>query len=677
MSKLALLLLLVGASTVVSAEEPTPSPSATALPEITVLGDQSKTNPLDFVPTVSELSGEKLERKKQSSLGETLSHEVGVSSSFFGPNASRPVIRGMDGERIRVLSNGTGVLDASAASQDHEVVVEPMSVERIEIVRGPSALLYGSSAVGGVVNVITHRIPEESIEGLHGDFDSRYSSVDDGGVGALGLDYGVGKWAFHFDGSSRSSSDYKIPGYARTSEKRAEEPLPPEDESRDKVLNSANRTYNGAFGTSYLFNDGFVGFSYNKYDSTYGTVAEKDVKIKMKQDRFDAAFGLKNLGFIESLKFKNSYSEYEHKELAGEETGTVFKNRGDEARLEMKHAKLGDFQGIFGLQMNVFDFEALGEEAFLPPTKNQNYAAFLFEEAQYGNWKPSFGLRFDSSQVKSEDVLDNPNFGVGETKNFSGGSVSLGTLYSFNETQAVALNLAYTERAPNYQELFANGPHMATGAFEVGDKNLGKERSTSAELSYRHKAQDTQGSFGVFVQDFDDYISLSPTGNTRTSPDGDPLTEYAYRAVNARFYGAELDLAHQLPHLIPSGIFEIGLKVDMVKAKNKGNDENLPRITPFRETLSASYKAAKYTADLEVQRSERQGDTAPNETATDAYTQVNLGVTAPVHWDVTTLTVYGRVNNLFDELARNHNSVLKDIAPLPGRNVIVGLQAAF
>ncbi len=245
-----------------------------------MLGDQSKTNSLDFTSTVDEISGDKLDRKKQSSLEETLSREVGVSSTFFGPNASRPVIRGMDGERIRVLSNGTGVLDASAASQDHEVVIEPMSVERIEIVRGPSALLYGSNAVGGVINVITNRIPEESLVGFHGEFDSRYNSVDESGVGALGVDYGLEKGAFHFDGSSRSASNYKIP-----------------EESRDSVPNSANRTYNGAFGTSYLFNDGFVGVSYAKYDSSYGTVAEPDVTIKMKQDRFDLALGLKKYGF--------------------------------------------------------------------------------------------------------------------------------------------------------------------------------------------------------------------------------------------------------------------------------------------------------------------------------------------------------------------------------------------
>ncbi len=283
----------------------------------------------------------------------------------------------------------------------------------------------------------------------------------------------------------------------------------------------------------------------------------------------------------------------------------MFKNRGDEARLELKHAKLGLFQGLFGLQMNVFDFEALGEEAFLPPTENQNYAAFIFEEAELGSWKPSLGARFDFSQVRAEDVLDNPNFGVGETKNFTGGSVSAGTLYSFNDVQAVALNVAYTERAPNYQELFANGPHMATGAFEIGDKNLQKERSTSAELSYRHKSHDTQGSLGVFVQDFNDFIAQSLTGNTVISPDGDSLDEYAYRAVSVRFYGAELDFSHQLPTLLPGGTLELGLKVDMVKAKNRDNDENLPRITPFRETLSAVYKTNKYSADLEIQRSEK------------------------------------------------------------------------
>lgn len=673
-------------------ETPPQNPAPVALPEITVLGDSNKTSPLDFMPTVDEISGTRLERKKQTSLGETLSHETGVSSSFFGPNASRPVIRGMDGERIRVLNNGTGVLDASAASQDHEVAVEPMAVERIEIVRGPSALLYGSSAVGGVVNVITNRIPEAVADGFNGKVDSRYSSNDNGGATGAAVNYGLGHWSFHADGTLRSSGDYHAPGYQRTQNKRDNDALEADEtEGYNKIINSANNTSSGALGGSYVFDRGYAGASYSHYDSLYGTVAEQHVKIKMKQDKTDAALALKDVGLFESIRLKNTYSDYRHEEIDHDEVGTVFTNRGDEARLEMKHKALGNFTGVWGLQSNFFTFAAVGDEKFLPQTDNQSLAAFAYEEAQWGRLKPSFGLRVDQAQVKADQTFiqdpatdpstlpDDQRYGAGEKKDFTAVSASLGGSYALDESNSLVLNLAYSERAPNYQELFANGPHLATDAYERGDTHLGKEQSHSLEFSYRHKDDDTKASVGAFLQDFKNFIALSPTAQTGFNPDDptDPVQLYRYTAINARFWGAEADVSHELPHLIPGGVLELGLKFDMVKAQNTDTRENLPRITPLRETVSAVYKANSYTADAEIQHVEKQNDTAPNETATDAYTLVNLGVETPIHWDVATLSVYGRVNNLFDAVARNHVSVLKEIAPLPGRNFILGVQALF
>ncbi len=641
------------------------------LPEITVLGDSNKSSALDFVQTVDVLSGAKLERKKQTSLGQTLSHEVGVSSSFFGPNASRPVIRGMDGERIRVLNNGTGVLDASAVSQDHEVAVEPMAIDRVEIVRGPSALMYGNSAVGGVVNVITNRIPEKTIDGFNGKFDSRYSSVDGGGSSALGLNYGQGAWAFHTDGSLRSASDYHAPQF-----------------TSDKVPNSGNNTSTGALGGSYVFKDGFVGLSYARYDSTYGTVADANVKIKMKQDRYDMALESRNISWGDSVRFKTSYSDYNHQELDGDTVGTTFTNRGDESRLEVKHHIGHDIEGLWGLQSNTFDFEAIGDERFLPKTNNQSFAGFLFEEATYGLWKPSLGLRLGRSVVKAnETFLDVTPTQPGEAvaggpsarKSFLDKSASLGVQYSFSEVNALVLNLTSSERAPNDQELFANGPHMATNAYERGDPNLNLEKSQGVELSWRHKEEQTQGRFGLFLQDFHDYISQAPQSFLGVNPDTGlrSLTLYQYQAVEARFYGAEAEVTHQLPHLFPTGILEVTLQWDMVKAKDSSTGANLPRITPMRETLVLNYKANKYSADIEVQKAEKQSDIAPNETDTAGYTLVNLGVEHPLTWDVARLTAYARLNNAFDAAARNHVSVLKDLAPLPGRNFVLGLQAAF
>ncbi len=673
-----------------AAEQTNPGPAIT-LPEISVLGEALQKSAFDVAPSVSEISGTKLERKKKSTLGETLSSELGVTSSFFGPNASRPIIRGQDGERIRILNNGMGVLDASGASQDHGVSIDPLIIERVEIVRGPSALLYGSSAVGGVVNTVTNRISEKKIEGLNGKFDLQSTSVDDGKSGSLDLNYGVGSWVLHVDGTNKDLKDYKVPGFARTAETRQNVPLGPgEVEGNNSVPNSANKTESGALGASYVFDNGFAGASYSKYNSNYGTVAEQGVSIKMKQERADIAFGLKDLDWIRSIRLKNSYSDYEHKEMEGGQVGTTFTNRGNETRLELAHEKVGSWSGLFGLQSNVFKFAAIGDERFLPETDNKNIGAFVYEEAEYGSWKPSLGLRYENSTVKAnETFLDVNPSNLGEasfggpatSKNFEGLSASLGVIYSLAAQHSLALNVALTERAPNYQELFTNGAHLATAAYERGDLSLRNEKSHSAEISYRYKGQRAKGLFGIFVQDFKDYISLSPKAGGGFDPRGAPnnrdLSRYQYESVDAQFYGAEFEISKEFMSLVPQGKVELGLKVDVVKAKNKTTGDNLPRITPMRETLSAEYKTEKYALNAEVQNIHRQNDTAPNETGTNGYTLVNTGLEVPFDFGRLTLNFYGRINNVFDAEARSHVSFLKSLAPLPGRNFQVGLQGTF
>lgn len=642
------------------------------VPEITVMGQTTKTSPMDYAPTVSELSGQRLRRRQQSTLGETLSRETGVNSSQFGPNASRPVIRGLDGERIRILQNGTGVLDASAASQDHAVAIDPLVIDRIEIVRGPAALLYGPSAVGGVVNIVNRRIAETMPKLFDGRFDSRYSTVDQGRSGSVAADVGLlGNWAFHVDGSLRASDNYKVPDFARTAEVRAADPRPEEDFR--EVTNSFNQAWNGALGGSYIAGTkGFLGASYARYGSEYGTVAEKSVSIHMKQQRVDIAGGLRDLGWIESMKVKTALSEYQHEEIEAGQVGTTFKNRGNESRLEFKHQRTGDFDGLFGLQANVFRFEALGDERFLPATNNQTYSAFLFEEATYGAFKPSAGLRGDFTTVASED--DPGKFGPGADKRFEGVSGSLGVVYTIDPVYSLALSSSYTERAPNYQELFADGQHIATRVYERGDRNLTKEKSRAVGLSIRRKEAGGSGSVGAFLQSFDGFIALSPTGQTDGSPENLPI--YEYQSVQANLYGAEAEYKHQFAGVL-GGVVELEAKLDYVKSRNDRTGASLPRIPPIRETLGLAYQTDRLRADIEVQRSEQQSDLAAFETQTPAYTWLNLGIEAPIEWDDTVLNLFARANNIFDAEARNHVSILKDIAPHPGRNFTFGLQARF
>ncbi len=633
---------------------------------ITVYGTK-KPSELDFVPTVSEISGEKLRRKQQSTLGASLSREAGISSSQFGPNASRPVILALDGDRIRILQNGTGVLDASSASQDHAVAMDPIVIDRIEIVRGPAALLYGSNAIGGVVNMDTTRIPEEVPENFEGKAEARGSSNDLGRSGAIALKKAMGSdWVVHADGSARGAEDYRVPGFARTQDVRDAAPLAPEDEGR--VYNSFNRTQSGALGVSRVFGEkGFLGTSYAAYDSNYGVVAERAVNIRMKQRRWDVGGEAKNVSVFRSVRFKNSYSNYLHEEIEEGETGTRFKNDGNETRLDLKHGAVAGFAGVFGVQWNTFDFSAEGDEAYLPGTSNQALSAFVFEEREEGTVKPSFGARVDSSEVESEESV---TFGPSRRRTFGSGSASLGVLVEASAHHAFALNAAYTERAPNYQELFANGRHVATRQNEVGNADLGLEHSHSAELSWRYKGGSSQSRLSVFLQDFHDFIALEPSGTDDGDPE-DPFEIYNYQAVNARFYGAELEWRRQL------GRFELELKADFVRGVNRQTGHSLPRVTPIRETLGLYYKLEPWRFDVQVERSERQTKTAPNEEATGEYTLVHLGAERPVYTGFAGLNVFARLNNVFDQEARNHVSVLKEIAPLPGRNLIIGVTAVF
>jgi iron complex outermembrane receptor protein len=627
-----------------------------SVPEITVFGAAAKSSSLDFVPAVSELSGTRLQRKKQSTVGETLGNEVGVTSSQFGPNASRPIIRGLEGDRVRILQNGTGVLDASSASPDHAVAIDPGVVERMETVRGPAALLYGSSAIGGVVNLVTTRIPEKVPDKFSAKAETRFSSTDLGRSMGVTADSGLGqKWAAHAEASARGADDYHVPV------------------GDDRVHNSFNRTSSEAFGSSYVFDRGFVGASVSNYNSDYGTVAEPDVKIRMLQQRADIATGVRNLGFIKSLRARNTFSHYKHDELEGGEVGTAFRNDGDEARVDMVHRPLGGMTGVFGVQANVFRFSADGDESFLPETDNQAFSAFIFEERESGTLRPSLGARLDSSRVESSN---SDRFGLGETKSFTGGSLSLGFLLELSRSNALVLNSAYTERAPNYQELFASGRHVATAQDIHGNRDLGKERGQALELSWRHKGASSSANVGVFLQDFKDFIALIPTGGD----DGDadkPFDTYNYTAVDARLYGAEAEYRHKLPWTVWSGAFDVELKLDAVRGVNRSTGDNLPRMTPMRETLAVIYRSEKWQSDVEVQKVEKQTKLAPNESSTAGYTLVNIGAEKPLHLEALAMSLFARVNNVFDQKARNHVSFLKEIAPLPGRNFILGMQAEF
>ncbi len=621
-------------------------------PEISVLGQSGKSSVQDFVPTVSELSGRKLDKKKQSTLGETLAREAGVSSSQFGPNASRPVIRGLDGERIRILQGGIGTLDASGTSADHSVSLDPLLIERVEIVRGSAALLYGSSAIGGVVNTTTSRIPDRLQYDSKVKFDSRLSSADQGRTGGLVVNSSSGNLAWHLDGLLRESANYKTP--------------------LGRVGNSQSESFDLAAGLSRVTDRGYFGGAFSSFGTTYGVVKEQDVTIAQERKRVDLAGEFKGQGFIQSGRVAGTASYYKHEEKEGTDVGTTFRNRGAELRTDLKHAPMAGISGIIGAQLQSFDFSAQGDEAFLPSTTNQMAALFAFEELNIGSWTPTFGARVEFSGVDSEGGT---GFGSPVKRSFVSPGLSAGTLYRLGEGYSLGLNTSLTARAPNYQELFAAGPHVATSTFEVGNDTLSQEIGRALELSLRRKAEATEGRATIFVQDFTRFLALNPTGGVDA---GSGLDIYAYTPVSAVLFGAEFEYRARLPWSLWNGIWEVEAKLDWVRGRNRTDDVNLPRITPFRESLALDYRSNALSAEIEIARSETQNFLAPNETRTPGYTLLNLGAEVPVRLSslgLGALRVTARLNNALDAEARNHVSLLKDLAPLTGRNFVLGIQA--
>ncbi len=670
----------------------------TTLDRVVVTGNPIERSDLfELVSPVSVLSGEALSLQHETSLGETLSKLPGVSSSYFGPNASRPIIRGQDSDRIRLLENGIGILDASALSNDHATTTDPLFIRRIEVVRGPAALLYGGSAIGGVVNVIDGRIPDSRIEGVGGAAELREGGAERLHSGAAYTDFGSGNVAFHLDAFDRRTSDIDIPGFARSDRQRAIDD-PALDQPKDRLPNSGSHAYGGAIGGSYVDTNGYLGLSLSSLRNVYGTVAELDSTIRMKQERGDLAGELRDVGLFRKIKVKAGYTDYEHTEFDAGVPATTFRNRGYETRIEAIHEKIGPLEGSVGLQFGKTTFSALGEEAFVPETKTRNGALFLFEELPLDPFTISGGFRVEKTELDAEGggPIDPPTglprFGSGGSRDFTAASGSLGAIYKLTPGLAFVVNGTSTQRAPTFFELFANGVHAATGGYEIGDPGFAKERSRSFEAAVRVKEGRFSGSFTAYRTTFSNYIGVFATGNTRDTegnlnPAVDPaaagqtvagneiLTEYRYRQVPARFTGFELEGKLRLLDAAQKLDLELGL--DRVRTTNGDTGEPLPRIAPMRGRVALVFATGPLEAQLEVVHARKQDQVPTGELPTDAYTLTNAYLTYRFQLAGTDLTAFLRGQNLFNQDARVASSFLRDIAPLPGRGVQVGLRAVF
>lgn len=666
------------------------------LQEVVVTGNPLGSELFELAAPVSVLGGQQLFLQRKSTLGETLNTLPGVSSTSFGPNASRPVIRGLDGDRIRILQNGAGTLDASSLSFDHAVSIDPLVVERAEVVRGPAALFYGGSAVGGVVNVIDNRIPQVAINGVSGRAETRYGGADREKATGLVFEAGNGSLALHVDVYTRDTDDLRIKGFARSARLRAADPQP--IEATGTLPNSAAKSDGGAFGLSHTWANGYVGVSRSGFNTQYGTVAEPTVTIAMQSSRWDVAGEMRELGnIIKSVKFKAGNTDYEHTELDAGVPATRFRNKGNDLHVEATHGKLGPLQGAFGLQFTAFDFSALGAEAFVPSTSTNAKAGFFYEELPLGALKLTFGGRYERTEVRSEGGglvpfgAVNPRFDPAQTRTFSGNSGALGAVWSFTPGLALAVNGAYTERAPTYYELFANGPHAATGVYEVGSAAFGKEKSKALDITLRMKSGKHSGSIGMFENRFDNFITLFNSGNTRGADgelnpldagDGTSLNtgeeilpEFAWRAVPARFRGVEGEGRFRV--MERGGSLDLLVNASYVRADDRSTGQPLPRIAPWRYGVGLDYRQNRLGARLDATIHSDQDRVAAGERPTDGYTMLNAAVTYRLPAAGMRLEAFLRGVNLLNEEARNHGSFLKDIAPLGRRSGQVGVRGQF
>jgi iron complex outermembrane receptor protein len=629
----------------------------------------------DIAQSVTVVSADTLNRVRAVSLGETLEGQLGMSASYFGTGASRPIIRGLAGARVRTLEDGIESMDVSTVSDDHAASIDPLVARQIEIFRGPTTLLYGSGAVGGMVNTVTNRIPEDAPEdGLDGAFELRGDTVADERTAAIALDGGADSFAWHVDAASRDTNDYEIPGFA--------ESLAP-GEVRDPAAveglleNSDLELASYALGGSWLGSTGFFGAAVSHFETQYGvphahgdppagTLARGPARIDLEQARVDLKGGWMGLdGGLEAANLRVGVNNYEHVELEGPVIGTRFLNDSYEGRLELLHTPVGLWTGAFGLQVGERKFEAIGEDAFVPPVDTTTIGLFVVEQRDTGRWQLLLGARFETLEHQ-------PSSGLPPVDD-SARSFSFAALRELGSSFALAVNIASAERMPVAEELYADGPHLATGAIEVGDPNLTAETSQHFDIALRKIAGELTWSITAFVTDYQDFIFLQGTG-TVDPIENLPIFNFAQR--DARFTGLEAELFTPIAQ-VGAGELDLRLFTDFVDGELESG-EGVPRIPPLRYGARVAYHSARLVAGLEASRYAAQNDVAVFEEPTPGYTLVS----ADLEWDFAArngmdLSVFVRGMNLLDEEARRHTSLVKDVAPLPGRNFAFGVRAMF
>jgi iron complex outermembrane receptor protein len=667
------LLTAAGLSALATAALADPTP----LEEVVITADPLGRSGAQVASNVAVLTGEELAQRRESTLGETLKSIPGVNSDTFGGGASRPIIRGQTSPRVQVLSDGGVLMDASQVSPDHAITGDPLLIDGVEILRGPTALLYGGGAIGGAVNLIDRKIPTYvPADGGEGVGEVRLGSADGERSGAVGITAGKGNFAARIEAAARRTRDYEVPGW---------------DENR--VDGTFNRTFAATLGLSWIGEKGYLGAAYTEQRSEYGVPGhsheyeschphgsslhcgghdhgedDHDHDHEHEEDhagpfvdlisrRLDVRGELRNpMTGIERIRIRGGRTDYKHHEKESAIPATTFTNDGYDGRIEVQHAPIGGLRGVIGVQASRSDFAAVGQEGFLRPSRTDSAAVFLLEEYQLGAVRFEGAVRQEWQDARAE--------GRGESSH-DPFSVSGAATWSFLPGYSASVSLARSQRAPTVQELYARGIHLATNTYDLGTATLSKETATSLELTLRKTRGATTFSASAYRYDYDGYIYA----NTLDQFEEFRLIRYAQD--DARFTGVEGQIRHAFTPAISASVFG-----DYVRAKVDAGDD-LPRIPAGRLGVRADYHKGPWAVDAEYVRTFDQERIAAFETETNGYDMLNATVAYDVRLGGFDNQIFLRGTNLLDELALNHASYLTRVAPLRGRNVVVGVRTRF
>jgi len=637
------------------------------------------------------LTGEELDLKVGPTIGETLKNEPGVTSQSFGPGVGTPVIRGQSGPRVRVMSNSLGNGDVAQLSPDHANSIEPVLAERIEVLRGPSTLLYGSGAIGGIVNVIDNRIPD-LVPGklISPTLEQRYNSVSDETTSNLKIEGGKDILAFHLDGFYRERGNLHIGGPAidENAAKQSDAALQGVDlqNSFGVIPNTDARAKGGTVGFSLVGDPGFAGVSINYLGNDYGIPPDgtggPNTRINLKQSRYDFKSELKNpFTYAEALRARFGYVDYTHTELVGGEPGTLFTNKSYEGRLELAHQPLGPLKGVVGFQAVSSDFSALSleeEQPLVPDSQIQSYGAFVVESFTHGPGTYELGLRGESSSVEPQG---------GPNRSYTPISASGSGQWKINDANTISFAVTRSQRSPQVQELFSNGVHDATHSFELGDPNLKTETSYNLDLGYRFKAKWVSAELNLFQNWVNDYIYQQQTGGvfnddlgefqTQCSSPGACFPVVQSQQADATFKGFEGKAKFPLMEN-RYGIVDLTLFSDFTRGEFVDGGD-VPRMPPLRYGFQLDYAyGSHWSSFLRLTRGEKQDHPGANDSQTNGYVLLNLGVQYEVEaFQDAKLLVFAMGNNLLDDNIRNSTSYLRNFAPEPGRGAEVGLRISY